>query len=100
MTDHDSSFDQTNLLASLERIAIALERLADNHQRLGEHFAPTQAKIVGTPYVANKLGCTTVWITEMIRSQTLPPHCVVPGTGNGKPWKLYSDKIDKWLSTR
>ena len=89
-----------HLLATLERIAIALERLADCHQRLGDHLAPAPLNIVGTPYVANKLGCTTTWIVEMIRNQNLPPNCVVPGTGNGKRWKFYLDRIDKWIASR
>ncbi len=99
MTD-DGSSDQSQLLITLERIAIALEKLANSHERLGDHFVPAPPKIVGTPYVANKLGCTTVWITELIRNQDLPPDCIVPGTGNGKPWKLYLDRIDKWITSR
>jgi hypothetical protein len=45
----------------LLRIAVALERIA-------EHAAPQLPDKVGTPYVAKKLGCTTVWIAEQIRS--------------------------------
>ncbi len=64
---------------------------------------PNQSKppeLVGTPYVAERLGCTTVWITQMIRSGDIPPNCVVPGTGNGKPWKFIRVRIDEWLKRR
>ena len=58
------------------------------------------ADIVGTPYVARKLACATVWITDMIRRGEIPQGCIVPGTGNGNIWKLYRRKIDKWIETR
>lgn len=77
----------------LLRIAVALERIA-------EHAAPPVPDKVGTPYVANKLGCTTVWIAEQIRSGQISKDCVVPGTGNGKPWKFYRLKIDQWIESR
>jgi hypothetical protein len=82
-----------NPLATLDRIAVALERLAD-------HVAPLPADIVGSGYVAQRLGCTTVWVAEMARRGDLPKGCIVPGTGNGKLWRFYRQKIDQWLATR
>jgi hypothetical protein len=89
-----------SLNSVLERVAAALERIAECHERLADHFAPSAQKIVGTPYVANKLGCTTVWITDMIRRGEIPMACVVPGTGNGRVWKLYRDRIEAWIKAR
>lgn len=86
--------------ATLERIAVALERLVDIQQRIVDHFVPRAQNIVGTPYISHELGCTTVWITEMVRNKMLPSSCVVPGTGNGKPWKFYRDRIDAWIKSR
>lgn len=77
----------------LLRIAVALERIA-------EYAAPEPPDKVGTPYVAKKLGCTTVWIAEQIRSGQIPKDCVVQGTGNGKPWKFHRLKIDQWIESR
>jgi hypothetical protein len=74
--------------------------LADSLVRIADALAPEPADIVGTPYVAGKLGCTTVWIAEMVRSGEIPKCCIVPGTGNGKPWKFYRAKIDRWLQSR
>lgn len=57
-------------------------------------------EIVGTPYVSERLGCTSIWITEMVRREVIPPACIVPGTGNGKPWKFYRLRIDEWIRRR
>ena len=76
------------------------DRDADALERLADHFAPRPADIVGTPYAARKLACTTIWITDMIRRGEIPRSCIVTGTGNGKIWKLYRRKIDKWIETR
>lgn len=58
------------------------------------------SEIVGTPYVSERLGCTSIWITEMVRRGIIPPACVVPGTGDGKPWKFYRTRIDEWIRRR
>jgi hypothetical protein len=71
-------------------IAQSLSRIAD----------PPPADIVGTPYVAKRLACTTVWVAEMIRNGGIPKECVVEGTGNGKPWKFHRQLIDEWIKTR
>jgi hypothetical protein len=68
--------------------------------RIADAVAPAPAAIVGTPYVANKLGCTTVWVAEMVRKGDIPRDCVVPGTGTGKVWRFYRDKIDAWVAGR
>src|SRR5690606_18486075 len=65
------------LLYALGRIAEALERLAD-------HFAPSPPDIVGTSYVAQRLGCTQVWITTLIREGDGPRSCVVPAQGTAR----------------
>jgi hypothetical protein len=77
----------------LDRIATALERIADQ-------LAPLPSDIVGSGYVAKRLGCTTVWVAEMARRGDIPKSCLVPGTGNGKLWRFYRQKIDRWLATR
>jgi hypothetical protein len=92
-----------------ERIAQALEKLiatpelasvATSFLRLADRFAPAPADVVGTPYVAERLGCTTVWVAELVRMGEIPKHCIVPGTGKGKVWKFYREKVDRWLESR
>lgn len=74
----------------MERIALCLERLADA-------LAPKPPEVVGSPYVARKLGVTTVWVADMARNGAIPKRCIVPGTGLGKVWKFYRVEIDKWI---
>ena len=74
-----------------------LQQVAEALMRIADHVAPPPPAVVGTPYVARKLDCSTEWITEMIRTAEILRHFIVPGTGNGKPWKLNRKKIDKWL---
>src|SRR5258708_4550540 len=112
-----------HVVAALERLAVAAERqasaaekiahaleiithspqlsvLADSAQRLSAHFTPAPSEIVDSSYVARKLGCTTTWVSEMARFGRFPKSCVVPGTGNGKLWKFYREKIDAWIASR
>jgi hypothetical protein len=92
-----------------ERIAQALEALlhsgdlattAASASRLADHFSPAPSDILGTPAIARRLGCTTVWVAQLVRKGVIPRNCVVPGSGNGKPWKFFKDKIDAWLASR
>ncbi len=77
----------------LVRIAVALERIAD-------HLAPGPENIVGTDYVAGKIGCTPTHVARMIRDGDIPLSCAVPGCGDGRPWKFLRARIDNWLETR
>jgi hypothetical protein len=87
-----------------ERIAAALERaipllrsLVDDFRRLADQLAPVPAQMVGSKYVAQRLGMTTVWISEMARRGIIPKSCIIAGTGTGKLWKFDRAKIDRWI---
>ena len=92
VADFQSSF-QVQLLGLLGKIESHLGRIADAS-------APAEQDVVGTPYVAKRLGQTTTWIAEMARRGLIPKSCVVAGTGIGKPWKFHRAKIDEWIETR
>jgi hypothetical protein len=77
----------------MERLAVAVERIADR-------LDPPPSDIVGSRWVADRLGCTTTWIAELVRSGEMPRGCVVQGTGNGRPWKFHREQIEEWLATR
>ena len=68
--------------------------------RIANHFDPPPPDVVDSVYIAKKLGCTTTWVADMARNGTIPASCLVPGTGNGKLWKFYRSKIEKWLEER
>jgi hypothetical protein len=80
--------------------AEALGSIAESLRRLADHFTPLPQDVVGTPYVARALDCTTTWVSEMARDGHIPKHCIVAGTGTGKPWKFHKAKIDEWMKAR
>jgi hypothetical protein len=89
----DEGIPLTQVLPDLTSIAKSLARIADV-------VDPAPSKIVDSPYVANRLDCTTVWVAEMARNGQIPKNCIVPGTGNGKLWKFYRSLIDQWIESR
>jgi len=90
----------SDLSVSLARLVRAIEGVEFELRRVANHFDPPPPDKVGTPYVADRLGCTTVRITQLVRSGEIPASCVVPGTGDGKPWKFFRARIEDWLENR
>ncbi len=93
--------------SNLERIATALEQIVLQMKalnlaasRIADVLAPSPTELIGTPYIAKRLGQTTVWVAEMARKGIIPAGCIAVGTGKGKPWKFKRSEIDKWLQTR
>ena len=82
-----------------ETLRVLLEVQAEL-KRIADHFDPQPADVVGTPYLANKLGCTSTWIAQMVRSGEIPKGCLVLGSGNGRQWKFYRRRIEEWLASR
>ena len=82
-----------------ETLRVLAEVQADL-KRIADHFDPQPADIVGTPYLANKLGCTSTWIAQMVRSGEIPKGCLVPGSGKGRQWKFYRRRIEEWLASK
>lgn len=67
---------------------------------MGDPDRRIEPDIVDSNYIAAKLGCTAIWITDLARRGEIPDSCVVQGSGNGKPWKFYKIRIDSWLRAR
>jgi hypothetical protein len=95
----DNPLDQ-RLVTALEQIAQDLQHLATTTARIANVVAPQPANIVGTKYVAERLGCTTTWVSDMIRQGQVPDDCIVKGTGTGKLWKLHRAAADRWIESR
>src|ERR1700733_851384 len=93
------SFGSLSPPANSELMALFAGIAADIH-RIANVLDPAPSNVVGTPYVAKKLGVTTTWIADLIRRGEIPDSCLVAGTGNGKPWKFHRERIDQWLVTR
>ncbi len=77
-----------------------LASMATNIKRIADKLDPPPASIVGSEYIASRLGCTTTWVAEMCRKGDIPASCIVTGTGNGKLWKFHRRQIDAWLDAR
>lgn len=86
--------------ALLEKLVAAIERQSYSLERVADRLAPQPGDIVGTPYIRERLGCTSAWITQLVKDGKIPCQCIVDGTGNGKPWKFYRRQIDEWIRTR
>jgi hypothetical protein len=80
--------------------AFAAPSMADHLRRIADHFDPPPPDKVDSRYIADRLGCTTTWIADLVRKGEIPKRCIVAGTGNGKPWKFHRDLIDRWIETR
>lgn len=91
---------QTHPIHALERLALAIEQCSDDIRRIADHICPPPNAFVDTQYVSTKIGVTKERISQMIREGVVPQHCVVEGTGNGKPWKFHRRPIDQWLRSR
>lgn len=96
----DSGPFSNHLLEVFTDIASSLKGIDGSLKRIADVLDPAPPDLVGTPYVASKLGVTTTWIADQIRSGQIPSSCLVPGAGNGKPWKFYRDRIDRWIASR
>jgi hypothetical protein len=76
------------------------ESIANDLRRIADHFDPPPSDIVDSPYLAERLGCTTTWIADQARNGMIPKGCIVPGTGDGRPWKFYRRQTEQWLAKR
>lgn len=103
----EQSTDAPVPVVLLERIATGIEKLtsswtsiARDVSRIADKLDPPPPDVIDSPTVAARLGCTNTWIADLARRGEIPAKCVVLGTGNGKPWKFFRDKIDEWLRSR
>lgn len=92
--------DHTSGVQLLTRLAEAIERCEVELRRIADHFNKPPAPIVGTDYISEKLGITAERVTQLTRERVIPLHCLVEGTGNGKPWKYHRRHIDAWIKSR
>jgi len=99
-SDAQETEPSAQILVRLDRIAVALEDLVEQSHRLANHLVPIPGSIVDSPFVASLLGCTVTWVSEMARSGKIPKGCIVPGTGNGKLWKFYRERVEEWVNKR
>lgn len=85
------------LLSTIAAGVAALPQIAECLQRLADHFAPGWKALVGTDYIADRLGCTKKWVGDLAREGTIPPDCIAKG-GDGGYWRFHRARIDAWIA--
>ena len=62
----------------------SLDRIASGLERLIEFLIPKATELVGTEYLAKKLGCSKQWIGKMAESGVIPKSCIAPKVSGGR----------------
>lgn len=85
---------------ALENVSSSLEQIKPAIIRIADHFDPRQRSVVGTPYIAERLGVSVRWINDLIHKGEIPKSCICPQSGEGKYWRFWKEKIDLWIEGR
>jgi len=83
-----------------ERQMVVLERIAQALERLADHVSPPNRTTVGTRYIAERLGISTKWVGDLVRSDEIPKSCICPKSGGGKYWRFWKVEVDQWIEER
>jgi hypothetical protein len=102
-TDDALTSMSVSIIERLERIESMAPSWATIAERLDQivgHLVPPAADIVGSKYVAERLGCSTTWVGRMATNGMIPASCIVSGTGQGRLWKFHRRRVEEWLVSR
>ena len=91
------------MIAGSNDFATLVAALADQTRAIGDLVAtltPNAPDLVGTDYIARRLGCTTQWVAQMADRGDIPKECIAPKVSGGRIWKFHRDRIDAWLRER
>ena len=94
---------QNQMIAGSSDFATLVEVLTENTRAIGSlvaTLAPPAPDLVGTDYIARRLGVSKQWVGTMAKRGDIPKHCVAPKVSGGRIWKFHRDKIDAWLRER
>ncbi len=84
-------------MIALNQQSDPLDRIAQCVERLIEVLVPKTADLVGTEYIASRLGVSKQWVGKMADKGTIPKNCIAPKVSGGRVWKFHRDRIDAWL---
>jgi hypothetical protein len=79
---------------------VVLKQIARAAEEIARHLEAKPPEIVKSSYVAGRFGCSIKWVGEMVRRGEIPKNCIAPGSGNGKQWRFYRSKIDRWIDSK
>ena len=63
-------------------------------------LAPEVPDLVGTDYLARKLGVSKQWVGAMAERGDIPRECIAPKVSGGRIWKFHRQKTEAWLRDR
>ena len=100
------SFEKEDLnVNGIEEVVSPLIQLIEEMKQQGRAFqgllevlSPRPVDLVGTDFVAAKLGCSKQWVGKMAENGTIPKHCIAPKVSGGRIWKFYRQEICDWLN--
>lgn len=101
--DPGSHCAESQMIASGNDFAALVAALNAQTRAIGTlvaTLAPELPDLVGTDYIARRLGCTPQWVGAMAERGDIPKHCIAPKVSGGRIWKFRRDKIDAWLRER
>jgi hypothetical protein len=91
--DRASGNDFADLVDALRNHTAAITSLVAT-------LAPEVPDLVGTDYIARKLGVSKQWVGTMAERGDIPRTCITPKVSGGRIWKFHRDRIDAWLRER
>jgi hypothetical protein len=89
--------------ASGNDIAALVEALKEHTRAIGSlvaTLAPEVPDLVGTDYIARRLGVSKQWVGTMAERGDIPRNCIAPKVSGGRIWKFHREKIEAWLRER
>jgi len=84
-------------------IAALVAALKEHTRAIGSlvaTLAPPVPDLVGTDYIARRLGCSPQWVGQLAERGEIPRACIAPKISGGRIWKFHRDKIEAWLRDR
>ncbi len=85
--------DLAALVAALKEHTLAIGSLVAT-------LSPEVPDLVGTDYIARRLGVSKQWVGTLAERGDIPRNCVAPKISGGRIWKFRKDQVDAWLRER
>jgi len=97
------SSEERPMIASGNDFADLVDALRDHTAAITSlvaTLAPEVPDLVGTDYLARKLGVSKQWVGAMAERGDIPRTCIAPKISGGRVWRFHRDRIDAWLRER
>ena len=91
------------MIASVSDITDLVVALKDHTRAISSlvtTLAPEVPDLVGTDYIARRLGVSKQWVGTMAERGDIPRSCIAPKLSGGRIWKFHRDRIEAWLRER